>query len=74
MDQKQKNEYIVPFKGAKLSKRDANKIGLGLALGFAGAVISVLLFGSGNRRVAVIFVLVFAAFGYFFIGNRTFRR
>jgi hypothetical protein len=74
MGEKQKEDYIVPFKGAKLSKREANKIGLGLAFGFAGAMISVLLVGSGGKMAAAIFILVFAAFGYFFVGSRIFKR
>lgn len=50
MDEKQR---FVPFKGAKLSKREANRLGLGLLLGFADAMLSLVL-GSGGRTAAVI--------------------
>ena len=42
LDEKPEEQYVIPFKGAKLSKREANKIGLGLLLGFAGAMVSFL--------------------------------
>ena len=32
MDKKKKDDYLILFSGAKISKREANKVGLGLDL------------------------------------------
>jgi hypothetical protein len=72
MNEKQEGQRVIPFKGAKVSKREANRIGLGLLCGFAGAMLS-FLFGSGGKTAAVIFIVVFVAFGYFFLGKRIFK-
>ena len=38
MNKKSKDQYIVLFQGVKLSKREANKVGIGLIFGLVGGV------------------------------------
>jgi 4-hydroxybenzoate polyprenyltransferase len=73
MHEKRKEQRVIPFESAKLSTREASRIGLGLLFGFAGAMVS-LLFGSGGKTAAVIVVVVFTAFGYFLLGKRIFKK
>ena len=74
MDKKETDDYIVLFKGAKLSKPQANKVGFSLIVGFVGALISVGIFGRDNRLAALAVASVFAFIGYFGLGNRLFRK
>jgi hypothetical protein len=61
------DEYIVFFKGIKISKREANKIGIGIIFGFVSALISVLIIGVENKIAGMIICGVFAAVGYFWV-------
>lgn len=70
---KSQDEYIVLFQGVKLSKREANKVGLGLILGFVGAIISVLFIGVENKITGIIICCILAAVGYFWVGNKIFK-
>lgn len=74
MSDKERDQYLVLFGGARLSKREANKAGLGLAFGFAGVIVSLFSFGSSAKVLAVIVMILFAGFGYFFLGNRLFKK
>lgn len=70
MDKREKNsDYVVLFKGTKLSKRQANKVGFGLIVGFVGALVSVGVFGRDNRLAALAVASVSALIGYFGLGN-----
>jgi hypothetical protein len=68
------DDYLVLFKGAKLQKREANKVGLGIIFGIAGMLLTNLIpIAKGNFfNYAVIFI--FAAIGYFVIGNKIFKK
>ena len=68
------SERAVLFKGAKLSKRQANKVGFGLIVGFVGAIVSVGVFGRDNRLAALAVSAVFASIGYFGSGNWLVRK
>ena len=68
-DTQDNTEYVILFKGAKLSKRQANKVGFGLIVGFVGALVSVGIFGHDNRLAALAVASVFALIGYFGLGN-----
>lgn len=75
MDKREKNsDYVVPFMGTKMSKREANKVGFSLIVGFVGALLSVGIFGRDNRLAALAVASVFAFIGYFSLGNRLFRK
>ena len=68
-----KDDYIVLFKGVKLSRREANKVGFSLILGFAGAILSVLSLGPENKLLSLIICAVLAAIGYFWLGKKIFK-
>ena len=58
MSNRQDGQYIVLFGGAKLSKREAGKVGLGLACGFAGALSSLFFLGSLDQQTTLGIVVV----------------
>lgn len=72
-NKKEKDNYVVLFKGAKLSKREANKVGLGVVFGVIGIFVSIVA-GVKNNLIAFILILIFAAVGYFIIGNKIFKK
>ena len=75
MSENEKDDYVVPLKGAKLlSKREANKVGLAIILGFIGAIISVLAFGGDNKVLVLIICALFAGAGYFWLGDKIFKK
>ena len=51
-----RDDYVVLFKGAKLSKLEAKKVGLGIIFGNIGIVISVLAPGVENKIVGYIII------------------
>jgi len=69
-----KDDYFVLFKGAKISKREANKVGLGIILGFIGMFVAFLMTRGTNKIMEYIIIIVFAIIGYFWLGNRLFRK
>ena len=73
MNDKEKDDYVVLFGGAKLSKREANKVGLSLLCGFIGSIISILT-GTDNRFLTGVILLASAFIGYFVLGNRIFKK
>ncbi|MCQ9207739.1 MAG: hypothetical protein NG740_07665 [Omnitrophica bacterium] len=73
MDNKDKNNYVVLFKGTKLSRREANKVGLGIVSGVIGIFVSIIA-GIKNNHIAFILILIFVAVGYFVVGNKIFKK
>ena len=73
MNKKSKDQYITLFQGAKLPKREANKVGIGLIFGLLGAVLSGFLFGLEYKIAAIIICGIFVGFGYFIVGNKLFK-
>ena len=73
MDKKDKNNYIVLFKGIKLSKREANKVGLAIIFGFVGILMSIFITGGRNRALDLLIIFTFAGIGYF-LGSRFFKK
>ena len=74
MNKKGNNEYLVLFQGAKLSKREANKVGTGIIFGVVG-MLGTFLFPIGQTKIInYTIILIFAAIGYFLIGNKIFRK
>jgi uncharacterized membrane protein len=64
VNQKEKNEYIVPFKGAKLNKREANQTGFGIIAGVVGMVAAFTVFGTSHKLYSIILVGLFAVIGF----------
>ena len=70
MNKQDNNDYVVLFKDAKISRRQAKRVGFGLIFGFVGVLISVGIFGPDNRLAALVIALLFALIGYFGLGKR----
>lgn len=72
-DTKEKDDYIVPFKGAKLSKKEANKVGIAIIFSYIGAVIIYFVFGIENKTGVFLICLALAFVGYFGIAPKIMR-
>jgi len=68
MKEKDKDNYVVPFKGAKLKKAEANQAGFGIIAGIIGAVLALMVFGTENKIYSLLIVCVFAGVGFFGYG------
>ncbi len=73
MNDKEKDNHVSFFQGAKLKKREANRVGLGLILGFAGVLVSIFAIGADNKTAAYIIGGVFTLIGYFGLGKIIFK-
>ena len=74
MAENKRDDYVVLFKGAKLSNLEWKKVSLGIIFGFIGIVISLFTIGAENKIVSLIIISIFALFGYFVLGNRLFKK
>jgi hypothetical protein len=74
MSKNKKEDYVVLFSGAKLSKNEANKAGLGIILGVIGFIIALLIIGVQNRMPAFIVGIICTLLGYFVIGSKLFKK
>lgn len=43
MNKKENDDYLVLFQGAKVPKREANKVGVGIVFGLLGTVVTHFL-------------------------------
>lgn len=59
---KREDDYYVYFRGAKLTRRQANIAGLGIIFGMIGAVV-VILFAIMSKTVALSIVTLLALAG-----------
>ena len=59
------DELVVPFKGGKLNKDQANKTGVAIIFGIIGILISLAFFGKDHRFYSFILGGIFAAVGFF---------
>lgn len=67
-----KDDYVVLFQGVKLSKHEANSVGLGLIFGIIGMFVSLYI----PIEVKFVNYLVIAIFciGGYCLGNRFFKK
>ena len=72
-EQKDKNDYIVLFKGAKLSKRQANIVGLCIIFGAVGIFVSFLVTGWKNKTIDYVIIIIFVIIGDL-LGNKIFKK
>jgi len=70
MSEIHKDDYRVCIWGTTVSKVEANRIGLALIIGMAGAVLSAFVFGAQGKMTSLIISLASAAVGYFGIAKR----
>jgi len=73
MEEKQKSDYKICIWGITVSKLEANRIGLAIIFGLAGAVLSMIFLGPQDKVITFLISLVLAAFGYFGIGKKLFE-
>jgi prolipoprotein diacylglyceryltransferase len=59
------DEYVVPFKGAKVNRDKANQAGFGIIGGFIGVVLSLIIFGADHKSYSLILAGAFAGLGLF---------
>ena len=64
---------VVLFRGAKLSTREANKVGLALIMAGIGLLFSLVVFGIAQKALAGVIAIVFSAVAYFVVGNKVFK-
>lgn len=74
MAENKRDDYVVLFKGAKLSNLEWKKVGLGITFGLVGIIISLLTIGFENKFVSLIIIFTFALFGYLVLGERLFKK
>ena len=65
------DDYIVVFQMAKLSKRQAKKVGIGILFGLVGLIICLLIFGGKYKILSFTIIGIFLFIGYFLIGNKS---
>jgi hypothetical protein len=70
---KENNNYVVPFKGAKLSKLEANKVGVAIIFGIVGAFIASINPFMKGKFTGLLIISISAGVGYFLIGNMIFK-
>ncbi len=74
MNKKEKDDYIVLFQQAKLSKHEANKVGLGLIFGVIGVIICAIFLGPDHKFIGITLCIIFAIIGYLWVGNKVFKK
>jgi hypothetical protein len=74
MNEKEKDEYVVPFKGKLLSKREANKVGFSIISGFIGALGARFAVGPNNKFLVLLVSVLFAGVAYFVVADRVFKK
>ena len=74
MKKKEKDDFVVLFQGKLLSNREAKKVGLSIIFGLIGAIVAAFSVGSENKIVAIFICFLFVAAGYFWIGNKIFKK
>ena len=65
MNKKDNDDHIILFRGLKMTRRRGKQLGYGLVFGFVGVLISIGIFGPGNKFAALVVILVFAFIGFF---------
>lgn len=63
-----RDENIVPFKGAKLNNFTANQAGVGIFGGIIGVLFALIIFGTDHKIYSLIIVCIFAGLGFFGYG------
>ncbi len=73
MNKGEKDDYKVLFRGAMISTKEANKVGVALLFGFLGIVTIGFTFGIKDILTLFIISFVLACIGYFGIAGRYFK-
>jgi hypothetical protein len=68
------DDYLALFGGAKISKRESNKAGLALIIGFIALAITIFIFRLENDMIVLSISILSAMAGYFLIADRIFKK
>ena len=71
---KKDHDYYVNFRGAILTKTEANRIGVGLIFGFIGIVLVLLLPVEDKGLLSYLIIGIFIFIGYFFVSPLIFKK
>ena len=66
MSEKEKDDYVVPFKGAKLKQSQATRVGFSIIFGFGAAFLLVPTIGDNSPLITKILVISAAVLGFIF--------
>jgi len=67
---KEKDHYFVPFKGVKLKRNQANRVGLSIICGFLAAILLVPTIGDNNPLITKILVISASVLAFTFYRGR----
>ncbi len=70
---KNKDEYYVDFKGARLTKLEANRIGVGIVFGIIGIVLLFFIPVKEKGILSYVLIVSFVFVGYFLVAPRIFK-
>ena len=68
-----KDDYLVLFQGAKISKREANKVGVGILFGIIGILGTHYIQIGQAKIINYIVIFIFSLVGYLWVGNKLFK-
>ena len=69
-----KDDYIVLFGGAKITRKEANRTGLSLICGFIGLAVAILLFGTENDITVTSITILSAITCYLLLGGTLIKK
>ena len=72
-DKERKDDYVVLFQGVKLSKHEANSVGLGIIFGIIGIFLSLYMPIAKTKFMDYILIALFCTIGYC-LGNKLFKK
>ena len=69
-----RDDYIVLFRGAKLTRQEANRTGFSLICGFIGLAVAILLFGTEKDITVTSITILSAITGYLLLGGKLIKK
>jgi hypothetical protein len=73
MTKNKDDDYIVVFKGAKLNKKEANRVGLGIIFGIIGIIVGLIVLGPDRKYLILFTAFCLSLFGYVYLGRKWFK-
>jgi len=70
---KNDDDYFF-FRGARLNKKQATRVGISSVLGFIGIILTYLLPIKEKSIISYFIITVFVLVGYFLIGNKIIKK
>ena len=69
-----RDDYIVLFRGAKLTRQEANRTGLSLICGFIGLAVAILFFGTEKDITVTSITILSTITGYLLLGGKLIKK